>query len=250
MPMPRTVRPPRSCHRSCRRSLPAALALAAGLLHAPTYAARPLVTDDARIVDPKACQLESWLRFNRGGTERWALPGCNFTGNFEVTAGGSVQRVGDDLAVTEVVLQGKTVLKPVEPNGYGVALTFGAADEPKAERRTTPGSLFAYVPLTVSLRDDRTLLHANLGVTRSRIEGTTRMTWGVAGENVVNQRLALIAETYGENRGSPWYQLGLRVWLVPQRVQLDATYGSRFGDQRESRFVSIGLRLLSPAFLP
>nr|WP_255581594.1 hypothetical protein [Cupriavidus sp. AU9028] len=217
---------------------------------ASAFAARPLVTDDARIVDPKACQLETWLRFNRGGTERWALPGCNFTGNLEITAGGSVQRVGDDLALTDAVLQAKTVLHPVEPNDYGVALTVGVTEEPKAERRTTPGSVFAYLPVTVSLRDDHTLLHANLGVTRSRTEGTTRMTWGVAAENVVTHRLALIAETYGENRGNPWYQLGLRLWLVPQRVQLDATYGSRLGDQRDARFVSLGLRLLSPPFLP
>ena len=25
-------------------------------------AARPMLTDDARIVDPKSCQLESWVR--------------------------------------------------------------------------------------------------------------------------------------------------------------------------------------------
>ncbi len=44
---------------------------------APAHAARPMYTDDARIVDPKSCQVESWIRFNRDSTEYWALPACN-----------------------------------------------------------------------------------------------------------------------------------------------------------------------------
>jgi hypothetical protein len=37
-------------------------------------AARPMLTDDARIVDPKSCQLESWVRDSKHVTEYWALP--------------------------------------------------------------------------------------------------------------------------------------------------------------------------------
>jgi hypothetical protein len=213
------------------------------------HAARPLVTDDARIVDPKSCQLEAWLRFNRDGTERWALPGCNLTGNFELTFGGAVQSYGDGTALTDVQLQGKTVLKPFETNGYGVALVFGGVNHPKAEDRKALGTAYAYVPLSVSFADDRYLLHTNLGVSRDREARETRMTWGVATEAVLNDRFTAIAESFGENRGNPWYQLGLRIWLVPNRVQIDATYGSRFGNQAADRFVSVGLRLLSPPFL-
>ena len=32
-------------------------------------AARPMLTDDARIVDPKSCQLESWVRDSKHVTE-------------------------------------------------------------------------------------------------------------------------------------------------------------------------------------
>jgi hypothetical protein len=213
-------------------------------------AARPLVTDDAKIVDPKSCQLESWLRFNRDGTERWALPGCNFTGNLEWTLGGAVQPFGDGNALTDVVVQGKTVLKPVETNGYGVALAIGMEQHPKAEYRHTPGSVYAYLPVTVSLRDDRFLLHTNVGVSRDRDERQTQMTWGIAGEAAVTERLTVIAETFGNHRESPWYQAGLRVWCVPGTVQLDATIGSQFGPQRRARFVSVGLRLLSPRLFP
>ena len=56
-----------------------ALGVAALAMPFAAQAARPLVTDDARIVDPKACQLETWTRFNRGSTEHWVQPACIFT---------------------------------------------------------------------------------------------------------------------------------------------------------------------------
>ena len=48
-----------------------------------SYAARPMLTDDARIVDPKACQLESWIRDSKHITEYWALPSCNVSENLK-----------------------------------------------------------------------------------------------------------------------------------------------------------------------
>ncbi|MCL2645023.1 MAG: hypothetical protein FWD51_06155, partial [Betaproteobacteria bacterium] len=61
-----------------------------GLLASPaTYAARPFFTDDARIVDHKACQIESGILSGRDSTEYRVLPACNFTGNLELTLGGA-----------------------------------------------------------------------------------------------------------------------------------------------------------------
>ena len=37
--------------------------------NSPAWAARPLITDDARIVDAKSCQIETWRRHNEGSTE-------------------------------------------------------------------------------------------------------------------------------------------------------------------------------------
>jgi len=37
---------------------------------------------------------------------------------------------------------------------------------------------------------------------------------------------------------------------VPDHVQIDTTYGNRFGSGSEERWISIGLRLLSVPFLP
>jgi hypothetical protein len=43
--------------------------LAALLLSPAAEAARPMITDDARIVDERSCQVESWLRREKDRTE-------------------------------------------------------------------------------------------------------------------------------------------------------------------------------------
>jgi hypothetical protein len=40
------------------------------------------------------------------------------------------------------------------------------------------------------------------------------------------------------------------VWIVPNRVQIDTTYGGQFGVANAGHFYTVGLRLLSPPFLP
>lgn len=60
----------------------------------------------------------------------------------------------------------------------------------------------------------------------------------------------MIAESFDQNRGKFLYQVGLRHWLTPGRMQIDTTYGNRFGRNTEERWFSIGLRLLPVPFLP
>ncbi|EYS93572.1 hypothetical protein CF68_26720 [Cupriavidus sp. SK-4] len=216
----------------------------------PALAARPLITDDARIVDPKSCQLESWMQFQSGGNELWALPGCNPTGNLELTLGGSLQRIDGGLDATNVQFQAKTLLKPLETNGYGIALSGGLIHHPNAEQRKLFGNLYVNVPVSVSFADDRFVAHLNVGANRDTENKQTRMTWGVGTETELHPRVFLIAETFGENRGKPSFQAGFRFWVVQDRVQVDTTYGNVFGGGTGARFFTIGLRLLSPAFLP
>ncbi|MEO7405050.1 MAG: hypothetical protein ABIU95_15410, partial [Burkholderiales bacterium] len=98
------------------------------------HAARPLITDDARTVDPKACQVESWFRRNKTSDEFWAIPACNFTGNLELSVGGAIGRdTGRDNPGTrtnDVLVQGKTLFKPLTMNGYGAGLAVGYIAHP------------------------------------------------------------------------------------------------------------------------
>jgi hypothetical protein len=228
-------------------------ALLAALLAAVSgaaQAARPLITDDARIVDPKSCQVESWVRRDFGYTEYWALPGCNPMGNLEITVGGARMTEDRRNRMTDLVVQGKTLVKPFEEGGWGVGLAFGAVHKARIEGTSPFGDPYGYIPFTTSLPGTDALLHLNVGGARHQGDHRTVTTWGAALEKPVNERVSAIAEVFSENRDKASYQVGARFWIVKDRVQVDSTYGNRGSGSREDRWFSIGLRLLSPAFLP
>lgn len=230
------------------RSRCAAAALAAAALDA--HAARPMITDDARIVDAKACQLESWTRHTADADEYWALPACNFTGNLELTFGGARTRSNGTDAFTDNVLQAKTVVKPLEAGEWGMALTLGTARHPHREAANAwPGDTYLNVPVSISLMEDRWIVHLNGGASYRRDEKRTVPTWGLGNEIQLRQDLFFIPEIFHSESGRPFYQAGLRYWIVRDRVQVDATYGNRFVSEG-AHWISIGLRLLTPPFLP
>ena len=91
------------------------------------HAARPFVTDDARIVDKGGCQIETFIKRQRKLDERefWFLPACNPFGRVELTLGRTwVDSMPGDSRVD--ILQAKTLIKALETNGSGYALTLGA----------------------------------------------------------------------------------------------------------------------------
>ena len=215
---------------------------------ASAEAARPMITDDARIVDDKSCQIESWTKRGRDASEAWVLPACNFTGNLELAAGAVHTRDGAGKGATDLALQGKTLFRPLAPNDWGVGLVAGVVHHPRADAGGR--DWYAYVPASVSFRDDRFVLHGNLGWLREQEVGAHRLTWGVGSETQLGGGSWLIAEAFGQNRGRASYQAGLRHWIVPGRMQVDATVGDRFGGDDRERWFSIGLRWLSLPFLP
>ena len=224
-----------------------ALAVVTAITSPAAYAARPMITDDARTVDAKACQVESWVRSNQGNKEYWTLPACNFSGNLELTFGGSRTSDAEGSHTTDVVLQGKTLFKAMDTHGWGTGLAAGAIRHPGDGRHVS--EWYAYVPTSFSFHD-KIFLHTNVGVLRHQLTSTTRITWGVGSETQLADRTWLIAETFQQREGRPFFQAGVRHWIVPNHVQIDATVGNRFGSRSDERWFSIGLRLLSPAFLP
>jgi hypothetical protein len=227
---------------------PLRLALLGAALLAPhaAQAARPMMTDDARITDAKACQLESWVKKNPDSTEWWALPACNFTGNLELTVGGALTREAGHSRTTDTVIQGKTLFRTLEADGWGIGLAAGTVGRPQADAR----DWYAYVPASFSFADEAVVIHGNLGWQRAGDVRRERLTWGLGSETRLGENTWLIAEVFGENQGKPFHQLGLRHWLVTDRIQIDATYGDRNGRSGGERWFSVGLRLLSLPFLP
>lgn len=209
------------------------------------HAARPMITDDARLTDAGACQVESWVHIHGNQHEFWALPACNPGGNLELTLGGALAYDGNRSESGAAVIQLKTLFKPLETNGYGVGLAAGYATQPGSAHSGNP---YFYVPVSFSLIDDRVVLHTNLGYTRERENQENRLTWGLGSETQLTERTWLIAESYGQDKGHPFFQVGIRHWIIPNRMQIDTTYGSQFGAISDQHWFSIGLRLISPSF--
>lgn len=214
------------------------------------FAARPFVVDDARVVDDGACQIEAWRRNNADDShEYWAIPACNIRG-YEFTLGGgylSSDTIGRDQ--TDYQFQAKTLFKTLEVNGWGYGIAAGVLRH--ADINLQPnliGNYYFYVPVTRSLLDDRIVVLLNAGCVDNRDANRRGVTWGVGGEFYVHSRFMLAAEAYGATGFERFAQVGLRIWLVPDHVQLDASYGGslqRFGDVHWN---SIGVRLISKPF--
>jgi len=221
------------------RSLSLTLHLVMVISGQAAHAARPFITDDARVVDRGGCQIETFYKEQRkySGSEFWFMPACNPFG-LELTAGGN--RIEGEHSL---VLQAKTLVKPLETNGTGFALTLGTFySNPQA------GSNFwsPYVNgiASFSFLDDRAVVHTNLGAIRDRDIDRDRVTWGIGLEALlVAPRLYGILESFGQSYDKPTLHGGLRYWIVPNRFQVDSTVGNQNADPPQ-RFYSVGLRIL------
>jgi len=229
-----------------RRAAALALTLAHLGLAPQAQAGRPLITDDARLLDAQSCQVETWVRRSPQGSEYWALPGCNPTGNLELTLGGARLNQGPNDSVFQV--QAKTVFQTLESSRVSWGLAAGATRaHPQGEAEA-----YAYVPFTWAALPDRAFVHVNIGLRRDAASHTTQRTWGLGLEGVITPRFAILAEALSQERGRSLYHGGLRVFLVPDRVQFDATVGNRTGQapgQGNERWFSFGIRLQTPPFL-
>jgi hypothetical protein len=192
---------------------------------APAYSARPFFTDDARIVDK--CQIESFYKEQRtySGSEFWFLPACNLHG-VELTAGGN-RIEGEENAVVQL----KFLLKPLETDATGYALSLGRLGEDPYFNAIGSRSFL----------DDRLVVHGNLGNFR---DGGS--TWGYGLEALLwAPRLYGIFESFGQHRETPTYHYGARLWVVPDRFQVDMTRGDQTGAGNR-HFYTVGLRFLFP----
>ncbi|WP_029146966.1 hypothetical protein [Methylophilus sp. 5] len=210
----------------------------------PAYAARPLVTDDARLTNAHSCQLESWMRSYKGGQELWALPACNLGENFEITLGGGSYRNNDDNYHTEDwVGQFKTLFKPLETNGWGIGFAAGRVMHPDIQPGPNQlGNTYFYIPVSFSLRDDDVIVHVNVGMLRDRQEDRNKVSMGVGSEFKLGGNFKGIAEVFGDHTQSPFYQFGVRYSLVPEVFQIDGTLGQQVNGDSQTQWLSIGVR--------
>ncbi len=219
------------------------------LLLAPVAveAARPLVTDDARTVDPDGCQIESYAKRQRnfGEQEFWFLPACNPGGHAELTLGGTRTDNAASGRSGSTIVQAKFLLHPLSVNGYGAALSLGAQKtRPFSAADPSQWNPYANAIASRSLLDDRLFVHLNLGAIKDRNRDVSLGTWGLGTEFVFTPRLIGIIETYGQRADRPNRQIGLRIWVIPDKLQIDTTLGIQSGYAPDRRWNSVGVRLL------
>ncbi|CEN55829.1 conserved exported protein of unknown function [Candidatus Methylopumilus turicensis] len=213
------------------------------LLTQQAFAARPFVTDDARLTTAGSCQLEAWTRVYQHSHELWALPACNPWGNFELTFGGSSAKADGQRASLDSALQAKTLFRALKTNDWGIGVAFGKiSHDGLSPGPNQYGNTYGYVPISWSLWDDDIILHANFGILHDKQSKQNNMTWGLGSEIRVKPNLLGIAEIYGDNRNNPYLQVGFRYSVIPNLFQIDSTYGQQINGDSELKWISFGLR--------
>ncbi len=206
-----------------------ALSLSLAAITLPALAGRPMLNDDATLVDH--CQLESWVERQAGANTFWAIPACQAFGvewgiGLAKTPGGEPQ---------QYAFAAKTELKTLESNGFGITAQLAYQFAADARRE---GDWLLNLAYTRSLADDAVLIHANLGHLK-RDSTTNDWVAGVAAQFAVRENHWVFAELYREQAGRPLYQLGYLAELIPERLQLDVSYSNGLGRSgREDLFTA------------
>lgn len=207
------------------------------------WAARPFVTDDARLTTAGSCQLETWTRVYQHGHELWALPACNPSGNLELTIGGGAAKPAQGGWTDDYVLQAKTLFKTLSTNGWGVGAAAGVIRHPEINPGPNLlGNEYAYLPLSISFADDLLVVHANAGWLHDKATGKHRATWGLGSEWNLDTRWTLIAESFGNNVDTPYWQAGVRYSVIPGLLQMDTSAGRQYGIGNDNGWLSFGIR--------
>lgn len=232
---------------------PTAARLRAILLFLATAAAlpgaragRPMTVDDAAVTAPGQCQLETYVQRQSSyagapaTSEYWLAPACNVGGTWELGLAAARVTGNNDGPIQYGRVQAKTVLKPLAPGGWGLGLVL--ADQYRASDGLD-GNWTVNVPLSVSLRDDTILFHVNAGWLREPVGTRHRhsATWGSGAEFRLTPRTSLTAEVFGQQNSGSHFQFGASYALVPDRVQIDCTWGQRLTHSAGEHFVSLGM---------
>ena len=205
-------------------------------------AGRPFFTDDAALTTPNTCQIESWVQVNGNqGSDIWAVPACNPSGNFEITLGINRLQMNSDSNTQSYLLQGKTLLKKLKTNDWGLGLAFGVIRSTEGRA----GTDFIYLPLSISFDDDNLTLHTNLGWVKDRTQGSNRTSWGLGADYVLAERTSVFAEVFGEDVIKPMFHTGFNFTLIPNRLNLNLTYGYNQALEHNNHLYSVGLNIYS-----
>jgi hypothetical protein len=228
----------------------AAIATVLMLCWTTARAGAPLVTDDAAIIEAKSCQLESWIELAHGARAYWALPACNFTGDFELSVGGAGVNPDGTPSSHQYGVQAKTVFGSGGDGFWSVGAVGGVIRD-TAPVESDASSMTYYAKALLSLYPSEALeVDLNLGGSNVFGAGAT-VTAGAAVQYEVLPRATLLAEIFRDERGPGKFQLGARYAFDPAPIEAYVSYGNRLGSASvDSWWVIVGFRAYTKPFLP
>ncbi len=226
------------------RPLALALLLAACL---PSWAARPLATDDAGVIAAGDCEVEASRVRLRSGDSRETATGAALACGWAFGAQTGVaygQASGPQGRARSLALTAKAGLWQ-DPGEDAAALAVsGAMGWARGagqdwEREGSDLRLIGTLPLRYGF------VHVNLGHARPAGDGPKATLWGLALEHrpatVAGLGWAPLAEVYGDDRGERWMNLGIRTTVLADRLFLDLAH-ARQQAPAKARVRNAGLR--------
>lgn len=207
-------------------------------------AGRPLVTEDAGVLDAQACEVQAYALRQ---TERDASPAqgahvdlaCGVGSGTQLGLG--YQRIRQDGESNRTLeFNGKTAIRAMSEQETGLAVAYGYG------QASNPGSPLAHDQLVLRLAASRPvgdfLVHGNLGLLRTRSSPRNNLVWALAAEREgALGPVDLAVEVFGDNRNPAWAQLAARWVLIKERLNLDASIGQQASGSRP-RLVTVGLK--------
>lgn len=89
--------------------------------------------------------------------------------------------------------------------------------------------IYSYVPISKMIFNESSVLHVNLGVDGLYLDRWEyAFTSGIRGDFGIGERMMVLSEIFTSNFETSVFQAGLRFVVIPDRVELDITYGEGF----------------------
>lgn len=210
-----------------------------GLFASASEAGRPLSTDDAATAGASTCQVESWFQRAEGAREVVLAPACGVGESVEV--GLEWRSLGGDAGSGRMLSIGVKWVDPAwqwGPARFGIK-AYGGRDRAQGEGwHTANRGLVGLLSLELSAQWQ---LHLNFGeeyvhVPRQhQAHGHAALTW------VPSEDWMLFGEALAtRGQGGALQSLGLRRWILADRLGLDLTRG-RVAGQSGSGFWTAGV---------
>lgn len=211
-------------------------------------AGSPIETDDASAAEFRTCQLDFWTESSRELRQDNFNGGCNFLGQGEFSLGlGRVHGNQEDQLLSSLgykhIFQDFTSDSP----GFGLAASreWGRLKSTNESSQETLLTTIASVPLS----SEDLLLHLNLGYLQysDQTQNDNSIFKAAALDYSLNERIGFSVVTYSGVEDALSWRIGARYTLIPDFLQIDASYGSDYGTFQNARAFTLGFGI-TPGF--